>query len=53
MFGQKSLNTDDGIQLHAHGLEVDDDDELVPENAGSPPVQEQQGVWTLPITCLQ
>ena len=48
--GQVSLNSDDIAKLHAHGLEADNNNEPVPENAGPHPVQEQQGVWTVPTT---
>ena len=49
----KKRNTDDVIKLSAHGLEVDDGDDPVPENAGLPPAQRQQGVWTVPTTFHQ
>ena len=45
------LNSDDIAKLCAHGLEVDKVHEPVSENAEPPPVQEQQGVWTVPTTC--
>ena len=48
-----TLNTDDVAKFGAHGLEVDGENEPVPENAGLSPAQEQQGVWTVPTTCHQ
>ena len=49
---QKSLNTDHVHRLLAHGLEVDDSDEPVPENSGLPPAK-QQWVWTMSTMCHQ
>ena len=51
--GRVTLASDDFVDLWAHGLEIDNNNQLVPENVKPLDKLEVVGEWVLPQTCHQ
>ena len=51
--GKVALTADDFVALWACGLEIDNDNQPMPDNAEPPDELEVVGEWVLPQTCHQ